>query len=170
MSGGELERIIKLDRVPAATLVEANEEERGALARRFGLPALHALTAELKLVQDGDAIDVRGRMMAAFDQRCAITNEPFANSLDEPIVLRFVHKLAVYGEDEEIELAADAPDEMEYIGNAIDLGEAVAQSFGLVLDPYAVGPDAERVRREAGISADTIPIGPFAALAALKKG
>ena len=53
-------------------------------------------------------------------------------------------------------------------GTAFDLGEAVAQSFGLAIDPYAAGPEADSVRREAGIVDEDAPSGPFAALAALK--
>lgn len=169
MSGGELERIVKLDRVPETLRVEADAQERTALAQRFDLAALHMLTAELHLEQSGDAIDVRGRLVARFDQHCAVSNEPFANALDEPIAVRFVRALPAHGEDEEIEFAPDAPDEIEYDGSSFDLGESVAQSFGLALDPYAVGPTAETARREAGIVDETAPSGPFAALAALKK-
>ena len=49
-----------------------------------------------------------------------------------------------------------------------DLGEAVAQDLALAIDPYAVGPGAERARKEAGLL-DEAAAGPFAALEALKK-
>ena len=169
MSAGELVRIVKLDRLPAAAVVEADGYERAALAQRFSLPEVHALTARVRLAQHGDAVDARGRITASFKQRCAVTDEPFESSLDEPIALRFVPALPVHGEDEEIEFAADAPDEIEYDGAAFDLGEAVAQSFGLALDLYAEGPGADAVRREGGMSEGGAPSGPFAALAALKK-
>ena len=170
MSAGEMERIVKLDRLPAEPVaIEAGEAERAALAQRFGLHALHALTAEVQLVQSGDAIDARGCVRASFEQRCAVTDEPFAATLDEPVAVRFVPALAAHGEDEEIEFASNVPDEIEYDGASFDLGEAVAQSFGLALDPYAEGPNAEAARREAGLLDETAPSGPFAALAALKK-
>ena len=60
-------------------------------------------------------------------------------------------------------------DEIFYEGDSFDLGEAVAQSLALAIDPFACGPDADRVRQEKGLSADDQPSGPFAALAALKK-
>lgn len=170
MNPGELIRIVKLDRLPPAMVVEADEPERAALARRFDLPAIHALKADISFEQDGDCTDARGRLVAAFDQRCALSDEPFANRLDEPIVFRFVPALTAHGEDEEIEFASDSPDEIEYDGAAFDLGEAVAQSFGLALDPYAEGPDAEAARREAGLLDKNAPSGPFAALAVLRKG
>lgn len=169
MSAGELERIVKLDRLPAAPLaIEADAGERAALARRFGLPAVHALRASVSLTPDGDAVEARGRIEARFDQHCAIADEPFGNSLDEPLAIRFVRAMAPGSEDEAIEFASEEADEIEYDGAAIDLGEAVAQSFGLAIDPYATGPTAETVRREAGIVDENAPSGPFAALAALK--
>lgn len=169
MSAGELVRVVKLDRLPPAAVVEADEDERAALAQRFGLPAVHALTAQVQFARNGEAIDARGRMTASFEQLCAVTDEPFANTLDEAIAFRFVPALPAHGEDEEIEFADDAPDEIEYDGAAFDLGEAVAQSFGLALDPYAEGPGADAIRRAVGLSDEDAPGGPFAALAALKK-
>lgn len=169
MSAGEFERVIKLDRLPSAPVtIEADATERAALARRFGLPAVHALEASVTLTQDGEAVEARGRMTARFDQSCAIANEPFANSLNEPLTIRFVRSIAPGSEEEAIEFAGEEADEIEFDGAALDLGEAVAQSFGLTIDPYATGPQADSVRREAGIVDEDAPSGPFAALAALK--
>ncbi len=169
MSAREFERIVKLDRLPTAPLtIEADAAERAALARRFSLPAMHALQATVSLAPQGDAVEARGRIEARFDQHCAIADQPFANNLDEPLAVRFVRSIAPGSEDEAIEFASDAPDEIEYDGAAFDLGEAVAQSFGLALDPYATGPNAEAVRREVGIVDEDAPSGPFAVLAALK--
>lgn len=166
---GELERIVKLDRMPGSPLaIEPDAAERAALARRFGLPSIASLRAELTLTPHGQAIEARGRMRAAFEQRCAVANEPFAATMDEPLAIRFVPALAAVSEDEEAEFDPDEPDEIEYQGAAFDLGEAVAQSFGLALDPYATGPEAEAVRRAAGLADETAPAGPFAALAALR--
>lgn len=171
MSEGEFERLVKLDRLPAEPFaIEANEGERDALARRFGLPAIARLEASVTLSQAGAAIEARGRLVAAFEQLCAIADEPFATTLDEPLAIRFVPALEAVSEDEEIEFEDNSPDEVAYSGGAFDLGEAVAQSFGLALDPYATGPDAERARRDGGIVDEDMPSGPFAALAALKKG
>lgn len=169
MSGGEFKRIVKLDRLPTAPLaIEAEAAERAALAKRFGLPNLHELRAVVTLTSSGDTIDARGRLTARFDQRCAIANEPFANSLDEAVAIRFVTAIAPAPEDEAIEFASGNIDEIEYDGAAFDLGEALAESFGLAIDRYATGPDAEAVRRAAGIVDEGAPSGPFAALAAFK--
>ena len=86
--------------------------------------------------------------------------------IDEPLALRFVP--AAEPEEEELELAESDLDEIPFEGHVFDLGEAVAQSLALAIDPYATGPEAERVRKEAGLS-DEAASGPFAALAALKE-
>lgn len=167
MSGGEFTRLVKLDRLPPELAIEATADERAALAHRFALPELTMLRARVALSQAGASIDARGRLEAAFSQLCAVAATPFAATLDEPLAIRFVPSLAAAAEDEEQEFAADEPDEVEYDGAAFDLGEAVAQSFGLALDPYAEGPDAAAARRDAGIVDEAAPSGAFAALAAL---
>ena len=88
--------------------------------------------------------------------------------MDEPLALRFLSENAVIAPtSEEEELSADACDEIPFEGDRLDLGEAVAQSLALAIDPFAAGPDAERIRHEAGLLDEGLT-GPFAALAALK--
>lgn len=167
---GELSRMVRSDALPAKpTAIEANEAERRALAGRFGLPALHALEAEVTLEPDGEKVRATGRLTARFDQLCAVSGEPFANGVDEALALVFVPaRGGPVSPDEEIELEAEELDEIEFEGQSIDLGEAIAQSLSLAIDPYAEGPDAQTARVEAGL-ADEAASGPFAALAALKK-
>ena len=57
------------------------------------------------------------------------------------------------------------PAESRSSGTTIDLGEAVAQSVALAIDPFATGPQAEAARKLL----DEGSASPFAALAALKK-
>jgi uncharacterized metal-binding protein YceD (DUF177 family) len=144
----------------AATPVEC-----AALARRFALVSIKRLAATLTLEADGAAIDAHGRIKAAIVQSCAVSGEDLPVTIDEPLALRFVPEAPI--EVDEIELAGDELDEIPYAGQTIDLGEAVAQSLALAIDPYAVGPEAGRVRKE--ILSDEAASGPFAALAALKK-
>lgn len=170
----ELTRMIKARALPAAAVViEADAAERAALARRFGLGAVESLRAEVSLEAKPRAIRATGRLRAAIMQPCAISGEDFPVTIDEPIDLRFVeeHRTAPdEDEDIELELEADDCDEIEYAGEMFDLGEAVAQSLGLAIDPYAEGPDAEAARKAAGIVREGEQEGPLAAmLAALKK-
>ena len=82
--------------------------------------------------------------------------------------MRFVPPPGAITPDEEIELTAEDCDEIEYEGTAFDLGEALAQTLALAIDPFAEGPNADAFRAQHGLDGET-PTGPFAALAALKK-
>jgi uncharacterized metal-binding protein YceD (DUF177 family) len=168
----ELTRMVKARPLPGGPVViEASEAERAALAARFGLGAVESLRAEISLEQKPRAIRATGRLKAAIMQPCAISGEDFPVTIDEPIDLRFVedHQRPA-SEDEEIELEADDCDEIEFSGEMFDLGEAVAQSLGLAIDPYAEGPDADAARAAAGIVQEDEVRGPLAdLLAGLKK-
>lgn len=176
MSAPELSRMVKARSLPAdPVVIEANEAERKALAKRFSLPRVDSLRAEVTLEEDGKAVLATGTLDAAIQQNCAVSHEEFAVTIDEPLLLRFVEEGAIdpaLSEDEEIEveLSPEDCDEIEYSGEMIDLGEAVAQSLGLAIDPYAIGPDADTARKEVGIVQEGEQEGPLAAaLAALKK-
>jgi uncharacterized metal-binding protein YceD (DUF177 family) len=147
-------------------LLVADEAERKALAARFGLVAIDRLDAEVSLAPDGEAVVATGTLEADIVQTCAVSGDDLPVTIAEPLVLRFVPKRPV--EQEEIELEADDLDEIAFAGNFFDLGEAVAHSLALAIDPYATGPDAESVRKEKGL-ADEAASGAFAALAALKE-
>ena len=170
----ELTRMVKARPLPADPIViEATEAERKALAERFGLGAVHALRAEVGLDQKARAIRATGRLKADIMQPCAISSEDFPVSIDEPVDLRFVEdsgRPMTEGEAQEIELEADDCDEIAFTGDMFDLGEAVAQTLGLAIDPYAEGPNADAARKAAGIVAEGEQDGPMAAmLAALQK-
>ena len=149
----------------APVKLEAAPEERAALARRFGVITVERLEAAVTLERVGDDVMAQGRLTAAIVQSCAVTGDDLAVAIDEPLAFRFVPESSV--EAEEIELDSGDLDEIPYSGTTLELGEAVAQSLALAIDPFATGPEADRVRKEAGLQ-DEAASGPFAALAALK--
>lgn len=168
----ELTRMVKARALPAASVViEASPEECARLAARFGLGAVHSLRAEIALEAKPRAIRATGRLHAEIMQPCAISAEDFPVTIDEPVDLRFVEATTrPASEEEEIELEADDCDEIAFAGDMFDLGEAVAQTLGLAIDPYAEGPNADAARKAAGIVQEGELDGPLAAmLAALKK-
>jgi hypothetical protein len=155
-------------------VIEASFEERTALAVRFGLSLVESLRAEVTLESKPTAIKASGLLMAALLQPCGVSGEDFPVIINEPIDLRFVetHEQPPSGSEEqgEIELEADDCDEIDYSGDMFDLGEAIAQSLGLAIDPYAEGPNADTARKAAGIVPEGEAQGQLAAaLAALKK-
>ena len=169
----EFSRMIDLrDIGDRPVLLKANEAECPALAERFAIPLVERLSATIALTPIGDAVQADGQVTADIVQDCAVSGEPFAVHIDEPLSLRFVpvgiRKKA--GADEIIELDAGDLDDIEFSGTAFDLGEAVAQTLALAIDPYAEGPHADRARKDAGLD-DTAVRGPMAdMLAALGKG
>ncbi|MBB3033637.1 YceD family protein [Alteriqipengyuania lutimaris] len=174
----EFSRSISLRQITGRPIeLEANEAERAALARRFAIVAIERLAAQVTLDRDGDRVAAEGRLQAQIVQQCAVSGDDFPVSIDEPVAFRFVpaatmeptHQSAEVAEIE-IELEEEDLDEIGYSGETFDLGEAIAQSLALSIDPYAVGPDADAVREEAGLDSDDAPRGPLAeALAGLRK-
>lgn len=175
MSAPELSRMIKPRALSAGEMtIEASEAERAALAARFGITSLPALSARVSFEPKGEAVIARGSLAASVEQPCAVSREDFVYEVAEEFELRFVPESApaAHEPDEEFELSSDDLDEIEYEGEAFDIGEAIAQELGLAVDPYREGPDADRVRAEKGIESDEDrkPSGPLAeALAKLKK-
>ncbi|WP_369410172.1 YceD family protein [Erythrobacter crassostreae] len=173
MTEPELSRLMKVRPLPGGTVtIKADETERRRLAGRFSLTSIEALRAEIELEEKGKTIRATGTVKASFTQACAISFKDFPVTISEPLDLRFVPKGTLAEQhDEEIELEADDCDEIEYSGDTFDLGEAVAQTLGLAIDPYAEGPNADAARKTAGIAEEGQQDGPLAeALAALKKG
>lgn len=171
MTPPEFSRIFDQRLLPAEPVtLAATPAECALLARRLGLVALEALSAAIALGAEGSAVLATGRLEASLVQSCAVSGDDLAVTVDEPVALRFVPaQPSPAGGEEEIELAPDGPDEIFYKGTTIDLGEALAQTLALAIDPYATGPGAERARAEAGLSTPEMS-GPFAALAALTSG
>lgn len=148
--------------------LEANEAERAALAERFGVVAIGRLTAEVTLEPVKAAILATGQLTADIVQSCAVSAEDVPVAIAEPLSLRFVPERGPSRPDEEVELDADDLDEIEFNGTQFDLGEAVAQSLALAIDPFLEGPGADEFRRSSGLFGEPAA-SPFAALAQLKK-
>lgn len=148
-----------------AVQLVADQAERTALARRFGIVRIDRLEAEVVLERAGEALNAAGTLSADIVQSCAVSAEDLPVEIREPLTFRFVPDTAPHRPDEEVELDADELDEIEFSGTTIDLGEAVAQSVALAIDPFATGPQAEAARKLL----DEGSASPFAALAALKK-
>ncbi|WP_156842837.1 YceD family protein [Novosphingobium aquimarinum] len=147
----------------------ADEAERAALARRFDIVRVDRLEAVVLLRRKGRDVAANGTLDADVVQSCAISSEDLPVSIHEEIALRFVPAADPADLPEELELEAEDLDEIEYDGSHFDLGEAVAQTLGLAIDPYLTGPDAEEARRQAGLTTPE-DNSPFAVLKGLGQG
>ena len=162
---------LNLDRVHDGERIDliATDEEREALAKRLGLVALDRLAAHCALDRSGaggSSIRARGRIKASLTQACVASGEPLAAFIDEAFELYFQPE-PTRTPDDEIELSGDELDVIFHDGSAIELGEAIADTLAVSLDPYPRGPNAEVALSQAGVISEE-QAGPFAALAALK--
>ena len=174
MSAPEFSRLYRIDALgtaPRAVAVEASEEERAALARRFGLQRIAALAADAELSRSGATVTAAGTVRARVTQSCVATGDPVEASVEEPFRIVFTPHPEAAGPEEEIELSESELDTIFYDGGAVDLGEAAAETMSLALDPFPRSPAAEAALREAGVKSEEearADSSPFAALKELK--
>ena len=148
--------------------LRASDSERAALAKRFALTALDRLSAEVALSSDDIGIIATGSLAAEVMQVCVVSGKPVLAHIAESFAIRFSPE-PIFEPDSDIELEVEETDSMFHDGRVIDLGEAVAQTLALAFNPFPRSADAEEILQQAGLK-DDIPSGPFAALAALRKG
>jgi uncharacterized metal-binding protein YceD (DUF177 family) len=163
--------LAKLSPRPQPHHLVAGEAARAALAARFGLQSIGRLEAWLDVSRSRDGAALTGRMVADVVQTCVVSGEPVPAHVEEDLALRFE---PADESGEELELESDALDVLPTDGDAIDLGEAVAQSLALALDPWPRAPDevVEQARRhltteaeaEAQAEADKKAANPFSKL------
>jgi uncharacterized metal-binding protein YceD (DUF177 family) len=146
----------------------ADEAERRAIAGRLGLGSIDRLEAHATLERKGDVLRAQGRLAASLEQSCVVTGEAVPAHIDEPFKLVFVPEPAL-GDDAEIELGKEDCDTVFHDGATIDLGNAIADTLALSLEPYPRSAEADAALRDAGVIGEE-QASPFAALAQLKKG
>ncbi len=141
----------KLSTTGSTLHVEATREECAALCERFSLLSIDHLSADLVLtpVNGLQCVRLKGRIKADVIQQCVVSLEPVPEHVDESFSLTYVaeqendHKKAK-------EIVVEFDDDEDFpepiIGNAIDLGEAVAEHLMLALDPF---PRSQKVIDEA---------------------
>ena len=168
----EFSRPIDLDDIEKNGLqleIIADSQECAALAQRFdifGLKDLRA-TLDIRKIDDGETVTVTGRMTAQVTQKCTVLLDPFEAGMSVEIDQVFVRAGAPVTQADPDPDEEDPYDE-EIEGNAIDLGEMVAQCLALELDPYPRKPGVEYLP-EAEESQDSGGESPFAALTKLKR-
>ena len=146
----------------------ADEAERKLTADRLDLRSLDRLEAHATLDRKGEIVRARGRLKASLCQSCVVTDEPVEAHADEAFDIYFLPEPKTDSPDEEVELVESDCDVVFHDGAAIDLGNAIADTLALALDPYPRSAGAEAALKEAGVLSEA-EAGPFAALAKLKR-
>ncbi len=169
----EFSRPLAVERIGATgteVAIEADAEERAALARRFGIEAIHALSARFVATPWRRAgVELRGDIAAEVEQLSVVSLEPFRSEVAETVVRYFQAETAPGHNPAVLNVQSLEDDEPDVIsGGAIDLGEIAAESLALALDPYPRRPGEvfeEVSEATAGAPQDE---SPFAVLSRLK--
>lgn len=174
----EFSRLLPLERLDREGSVEleivAEADERAALAARFGLPGIESLAARLRVRRTaiGEVV-VTGTLKASPIYVCVVTVEPFVGSVEESFALRFAPPVAEEATDRSAGPEdEDPPEPLE--GDALELGEPVAQQLALALDPHPRAPAAALDEEAAAAAArlageEASPARPFAVLERLRR-
>jgi uncharacterized metal-binding protein YceD (DUF177 family) len=173
MTAPEFSRPVRFETLgaqPREMNLTAEPGERAALARRFGLLALDRLEADVSVNSRDADIALHGTLRAKVCQACVASGAPVPASLTVPFDILFRPQPVPGDADEAMELGEDELDVVFYDSREIDLGEAVAETLALNLDPYPRAPEADVALRAAGVQreGEEEKESPFAALAGLK--
>lgn len=144
---------------PTTITIEASEDERADLARRFAVESISKAQADLTLARESGTIHVTGQFYCTITQNCVVTLEPFDTELSEAVEGWFADKenrvsfAAAKKEREvvkshaEVEILDESEDPEAIIEGRIDLGELVAQHISLTIPLY---PRKDGVKYEVG--------------------
>jgi hypothetical protein len=123
------------------------EADRLSAAEGLDVEAIKSLVADLEMHPWLDGVEVRGVLRACVIRTCGVSLEPFEESVDEPLVLRFVpvgspNAPSPPQGDVELDLEADDPPD-SIAGDAVDLGDCLIEQLALALSPFPRKPGVE---------------------------
>ena len=163
--------------------IEANEDERAALAKRFEISSLDNLSASAVVFRSsGDLVQLHCEIKADLIQECTITGNPLKSNINSSFERSFSSSAEPYfGIDKEPEgegeytgsnledATPEPPDPMTDGG--FDLGETVAEQLLLEIDlfPRSPGANFEGFSSSGDEDDDKGKTSPFAVLEQLKK-
>ncbi len=157
----------------ATETISATTDECAAIAQRFGVDAVHSVSATVQIQPwRRGGFRARGDASAAITQICVVTLEPFESVVQARLDQLFVEQTGnVAADDLEIVVSHDE-DDIGFIDNGnIELGELAVEALCLELDPYPRKSGAELPVTSSGEpGADEAKVNPFAVLKQLKLG
>ena len=170
----EFSRPLALERIGSTgteLTVEADPEERARLAERFGIVAIHALTARFVATPwRRGGVEVRGDIAAEVEVVSVISLEPFTTGVSDTVVRYFQAETAPGHNPAVLSVEALEDEEPDVVaGGAIDLGEIAAEALALALDPYPRKPGEVFHGETVQAAEERRQESPFAALSRLKK-
>ena len=151
--------------------ITAEAHERAALARRFGLLALDALAATVRLRRvDGGAVSMDARCVAEVVQACIVTLAPIASRIEDSCEVLFAPPAtAATAARADVTVWWDEDEPEPLTGATIDVGEVVAAHLGVALDPYPRRPGAVFTAPRTEGDEDPSAASPFGVLGDLAR-
>lgn len=175
-SAPEFSRPVSLRRLPRKTSHDvderADESECAKVARLLDLLFLSKFRIRGTLTPSGEeGWRFDGAVGATVTQRCVVTLEPVKTRVDVAVAR---HYLPASPESEalaEIEIDAEALDEVDPLPDTLDLGLLAIEELALAIPPYPHAPGVEDTAliMRTGDDEDEAPRKPFAGLAALRE-
>jgi uncharacterized metal-binding protein YceD (DUF177 family) len=179
----EFGRLISIDSIEdrgQAFDIEATDQERDALTRRFGVLSIGSLAARGTLTRGANPSNFRldARLEAEVAQQCVISLETVVQRIEVDFSREYSTDACfdASGVDDgvhEVLLDLDSDDLPDpVIEGKIDVGEAVAEQLALELDPFPRASEArfdELVLSYQDIDGKAASTNPFAALASVKE-
>lgn len=168
--------VARLPKTGLHVKIDANAEERAALATVHALVSVESFKADLDVTTwKKGGVRVVGTVSARIVQSCVTTLAPVAETVEEDISATFVpegSKLAVPRKSVEGEILLDAEGEDGpeiFTGDTVDVGQLAEEFFALGINPYPRRADDPADAPVLG-GDDEEPRGPlYEKLQALKK-
>ncbi len=127
-------------------IVEATGEERNDLVERFKIVSIDKLQANVTVgkVTNPKAISVAGDITAELIQQCIVTLKDVPETIQEHFELLLVApELADEFDEDEVYADPEAPDYDSFDADVIPVGEIIAQTLSVMMNPYPRVPGAE---------------------------
>jgi uncharacterized metal-binding protein YceD (DUF177 family) len=146
--------------------IAPTEGEAAALARLLGARTVRKLRFRGRLeALEGGGWRLDGRLGATVVQTCVVTLDPVTTRVDQAVGRTYLPGTAP--RSAEVVIDPEEEDEIEPLGERIDLGLVATEALALALPPYPRKPGAALEPAAFAASDDGEPK-PFAALAALR--
>jgi Large ribosomal RNA subunit accumulation protein YceD len=172
-----LSRIFKVDEINdgASGEIVATRAEMDAIAGLLDLLRLEGLTFDYRFTHGGSGrLRLTGRLQADVTQTCVVSLDPIDARIDVPLEVQFWPEALLATAESSTDVPGsvvvlDGPEPI--VCGRIDLGAVAYETLATALDPY---PKREGVSFDWSQGepdqAQEAQSGPFAALAALKRG
>ncbi len=165
-------KVNELERTPKEFKLVATEAQCKDLAERFDLVSVEFLSGVLSVWDEGadSGVHIKGTISAKLTQRCIASLQPVPESFETGFDLMLVDpEMADRMDDEGVYLDPDAPDYDALEGDAVPLGEVLAQTLSISMNPYPRAEGAELdTKKVSGVSLNEPELerpNPFAVLA-----